>query len=127
MCKAFQKSHVVISQVPAILNKAKDDLDKVITSNTPALNLQKHIGEMQGLLDFSISGISETDVEKSQDLTSTYVKTLKENIDDRFIAGPVVVSLLRLFDVTSVPTANKEEFKIFGATDIQTGKSFFPG
>ncbi len=89
----------------------------------PALNLQKHVGEMQGLLDFSIN---ETDEEKCQDLTSTYVKTLKENNDDRFVDGQVVVSLFRLFNVTSIPTANKEEFKIFGATNIQTvGNLFF--
>ncbi len=120
--RAFQKSSVVFSQIPATLAKAKDDLEELTETNAATKNFKQHVQEIGDFVDINLS---DKHTDYCDDLHERYTESLKDNIDNRFVDVPLLANLFTMFDITTIPD-NKEDFKTHGNPEvIKVANHFF--
>ncbi|EDO32464.1 predicted protein [Nematostella vectensis] len=115
LSKELQISTLNFAQVQPAIDRAKDELQKIIQSNIVCKELKADLHPQHG--QFKHTGILlKGDVEvQVAGLARKYTDTLCQNIDRRFAGSLPVMSALSFFDPEALPTPQSSLFSSYGS------------
>lgn len=107
--KAFQRGNISFSAIDPAIKYTIDQINEIAANlNQKHLeSLKKDLGEGGRLVSTELTLISSSEV-YLRNLTTKYVDSLKENIENRFSESLPVLSAFKIFDPMAIPAAFKE-------------------
>ncbi|XP_033725244.1 uncharacterized protein LOC117315209 [Pecten maximus] len=128
LSKAFQQGTINFSTVEPCISHTKDQLLELAKENAINAPVKKLLEDTKdGILSTTEIRCSENDVQYLQKLLQDYIKSLIENINNRFKNASPILNAMQVFDCTAIPPKNHPEFQSYGNTHISLLAShFFP-
>ena len=112
----FQRSCINFSQIEPRLEKTMDDLRRVETEKTPIRAMKASeatyaaTGRNLNFTDFSYR--------EMENLLSSYIRSLIENVGERFKDCSKVLNAFKILDPLSVPQNGSKDFQDYGTNSI---------
>ncbi|XP_071122736.1 zinc finger protein 862-like [Mytilus edulis] len=116
--KTFQKGTIDFSKIGPTLEYTKEQLNKVMESESPIVKLKHDLEEGKRLHVLEIK-VTDPMITEVTNLLKNYISTLIENIDKRFGASLPVLTALSIFDPLRVPEKEHVGFSSYGQNQMK--------
>ncbi len=125
LSKAFQKGAVSFAAVSPAVDYTLDELDNVANNFSFISDLKNNLKEDGMLSRCDLGVFSQFHENQLKNLTTKYIKALKENIQDRFDGNLQVITAFEIFNPTRVPERKEAGFKEYGIAEIKVLADYF--
>ena len=124
LSKAFQKGAVSFAAVSPAVDYTLDELD--VAKNFSFISDLKNDLKKDGRLSRCDLGVfSQFHENQLKNLTTKYIKALKENIQDQFDGNLPVITAFEIFNPIRVPERQEAGFKEYGIAEIKVMADYF--
>ena len=119
LSRAFQRGNISFSAINPAIKYTTDQLVEIAAAQKPLEKLKKDLGKDGWLVNTDVT-LTASGENYLRNLTTKYVDSLKENIENRFLESLSVISAFEIFDPTSIPDRSDKAFKEYGCVQINT-------
>ncbi|CAG2212072.1 unnamed protein product [Mytilus edulis] len=116
--KTFQKGTIDLFKIGPTLEYTKEQLNKVMESESPIVKLKHDLEEGKRLHVLEIK-VTDHMITEVTNLLKNYISTLIENIDKRFGDSLPVLTALSIFDPLRVPEKEHVGFSSYGQNQMK--------
>ena len=125
LSKAFQKGAVSFAAVSPAVDYTLDELDNVAKNFSFISDLKNDLKKDGRLSRCDLGVFNQFHENQLKNLTTKYIKALKENIQDRFDGNLPVITAFEIFNPIRVPERQEAGFKEYGIAEIKVIADYF--